>query len=80
MKRVVFHTLLTCPFQYVYPQRANRQKHILDIDFHFADQPGAGGGRGGGGGRGRGRGRGGRGGGRGEGEVSQDFRPMPTST
>merc|ERR1711973_683068 len=42
---------------YVYPQRANRQKHLLDIDFHFADQQS---GRGGGRGRGRG-GRGGRG-------------------
>jgi len=48
---------------YVYPQRANRQKHLLDIDFHFADQQAM---RGGGRGRGRGRGgREGRGGGRG---------------
>lgn len=47
---------------YVYPQRANRQKHLLDIDFHFADQQPMRGGRG----RGRGRGgRDGRGGGRG---------------
>lgn len=46
---------------YVYPQRANRQKHLLDIDFHFADQQAM---RGGGRGRGRGRGRGGPRGGR----------------
>ena len=47
----------------MYPQRVNRQRRVLDIEFNFSDASRGGGGRGEGrGGRGRGEGRGGRGG------------------
>jgi len=55
--------------QYDCPQRAGRQKQVLEIDFHFADSRRGGGTRGGG--------RGGRGGGRGDGGERRDRGPRP---
>ncbi|KAJ8682891.1 hypothetical protein QAD02_018683 [Eretmocerus hayati] len=60
-----------------YPQRAGRQKHVLDIEINFNDSRRGAGGRGGRGGRGRGergggRGFGGRGGPRGGGGFDRD--------